>query len=125
MSVIHDLLLINQTLLQKYQYKDETFVIVKPVIGSLLYRYPIDSKTYDLFVVVKTERKRNGTTNRGIIDTVTLKGAQLNQDRSLVNVGNKQIMIFWLTPHGSWWKKSMNTEYIFSWDNPLSLNGKE
>lgn len=99
---------------QNYFYNKEQITIIKPEIGSILYRSTKDEKNIQKFIVFTTSCKKNGK-NKGVQDRIVLYEV-INIERGVANFRQESEMILYLTNHGEWWTNDLLKTYKFSWN---------
>ena len=109
---------LRRTSLQTCVYNGHKTLVTKPHIGSILYRLERKAGKLCEFVVTSVTHKSSGN-NKDIIDRAVLQ--------TVLGTGNTQVrylqnseLILHLTNRGSWWTRSLEKDYLFSWDFPPS-----
>ena len=102
----------NPTQVQSFDYNHQNMNIVRPYIGSKLYR--VNKKTLDGFVVTKVFTKQKGK-NKGVVDKIYLCKITSDCDNNIEYDPQKKI-ILQLNNHGRWWNAKLQREYVFYWD---------
>ena len=106
---------INVTKIQLFHYYNEDIEIIKPYIGSQLYRINKKTETCECFVVINISTKKNGK-NKGLIDKITLC-SKIDDSGERIEYDPQKKIILRLNNHGKWWNSSLRKEYRFSWNS--------
>lgn len=105
-----------ETELQDYHREGNTFSIVKPNVGSILYQTSKQTGKVEIFVVVKVN-KRKSKTNKGIISLIDMKPVKNIANDNIYYDNSANTITYRLNNFGEWWDTTMKNAYNFSWDN--------
>ena len=108
-------LILTPTLAQNYLFNESLITIVKPQIGSLLYRMKRKTKKLSIYIVFYSNIRQKGK-NRGIIDLVKLELINNIENNNVIFTHSNYPLILKLTNHGEWWSKKLKLEFKFQWD---------
>ena len=112
-------LTVRYTETQEFVYGNNIQKIVRPVVGSKLYR--IDRKTKNIYIYIVTTicTKKSGK-NANVVDTIYLHMVTNELDEHQIEYDSERSIILYLNNHGNWWTTLLNKEYKHSWNSSPS-----
>lgn len=118
-------IIIKPTESQTHHFGSSVSTIIKPQIGSLLYRYTNGEDGHLSLVVTELRTKNRGKRNKGIVDDIVCH--PVVEIQTAVGISSTKVAIYstdeqyryTLNNRGNWFSKERLLKYSYQWDEPI------